>query len=383
MNSTSTSLLLPVLITGLLAGCSSFSTDNLLPDSSVEYRREKAASNNLEVPPDLTSRTIKDRAMLPEQGGVSVSYSELQTEARIRDQQEGRGDVVPKVASVALKRDGQDRWLVIQNDADTVWNRTLDFWQQQGVLLLEQDPVVGVMRTSWLENRADIGTDIVTDTIRSVFDGLYDAGTRDQYRVRLERAGPSTTELYLTHFGMEEEIITDSGDQGDQSVWLHRPRDPQLEAEMLRRLMVHLGVAEEVATARIAAGQEVEQSRARLSTNAEGSALLIDEGFARAWRLAGLALDRVGFTVQDRNRDAGVYYVRYSDPEAGQGEDKSWWSSLWQDDERPVAADLVYQVQVKASGDNQTRVTVHDDAGRTLDTTVSKRILTLMHEQLR
>lgn len=386
MKSTSASLLLPVLITGLLAGCSSFSTDSVLPDNSVDYRREKAADNNLEVPPDLTSRSIKDRAMLPESSGVSVSYSELQSDARAAAMKRGdNGEVVPKIPDVQLKRDGQDRWLVIHEDADKVWNNLLDFWQQNGILLVEQDPVVGVMRTAWLENRADISNDFVTDAVRSLFDGLYDAGTRDQYRVRLERTGPDTTELYLTHFGVQENIVTDTGGGTDQSVWNPRPRDPQLEAEMLRRMMVHLGVSKEQAAARVAAGQQAKQARSQLSATADGSALLINEGFARAWRLAGLALDRVGFTVQDRNRDAGVYYVRYSDPEAGSGEKKGWLSNLafWRDNEKPAAPDVTYQVQVQASGDNQARVTVHDDQGRPLNTKVAKRILTLMHEQLR
>jgi len=381
----STSILLPVLAAGLLAGCSSFQTDNWLPDNSVDYRKEKAADKNLEVPPDLTSRSIKDRAMVPELGGVSVSYSELESDARgrtVRDS--GSGEVVPPIAGIELKRDEQERWLVIEGDADTVWNRTLDFWQQSGVLLVEQDPVTGVMRTSWLENRGDIKVDFLTNAVRSVFDGLYDAGTRDQYRIRLERTGPKTTELYLTHFGLEQEILTDTGGGANQSVWNRRPRDPQLEAEMLRRLMVHLGVSEDVAKARIAAGVEQSKARSQLVVGATGSSLLINDGFARAWRLAGLALDRVGFTVQDRNRDAGVYYVRYADPEADQGEKKGWLSSLafWRDD-KVVAKDVVYQVQVKASSDTQTTVTVHDEKGQALESAVSKRILTLMHEQLR
>lgn len=384
MKPTSSAILLPLLLSGLLAGCSSFSVDKILPDNSVDYRKEKAADKQLEVPPDLTARSIKDRATVPDAGGVSVSYTELESDATARRANaSGNADVVPEVAGVDLARDGQERWLVIHSDADTVWNRTLEFWQQSGVLLVEQDPMVGVMRTSWLENRADIKRDFITNAVRSVFDGLYDAGTRDQYRIRLERTGPDTTELYLTHFGLEEDIVTNAAGESDQSVWNRRPRDPQLEAEMLRRLMVFMGVSENKAKARLAAGVTQSQARSQLAINGQGSALLINDGFARAWRLAGLALDRVGFVVQDRNRDAGIYYVRYADPEAGT-EKKGWLSKLafWKDDEKPLVETL-YQVQVKASGDEQTRVTVHDDKGQPLDTKVAKRILTLMHEQLR
>jgi outer membrane protein assembly factor BamC len=245
--------------------------------------------------------------------------------------------------------------------------------------------MLGVMRTSWLENRADIGQDFITDAIRSVFDGLYEASTRDQYRVRLERTGPATTELYLTHFGAEQEILTGATGDTDQAVWNFRPRDPQLEAEMLRRLMVHLGVEASRAEAKLAAGERQREARSQLISGSDGTSLSINEGFARGWRLAGLALDRVGFAVQDRNRDAGIYYVSYVDPEAGQGKDEGWLSKLafWSSDDAEVPPDQVFQVHVKAGGERGSLVTVHDEQGQRLNTPLAKRILTLMHEQLR
>ncbi len=384
MKPISTVILLPLLFSSLLAGCSSLGMDKVFSDTSVDYKKEKAAEKNLEVPPDLTSRSIKDRAMVPELGGVSVSYAELESDAARNRRDGGSGEVAPEIDGVELERDGQDRWLLIHADADTVWNRTLDFWQQSGVLLVDQDPMTGVMRTSWLENRADIKSDMVTNAVRSVFDGLYDAGTRDQYRVRIERMGPNTTGLYLTHFGLEQKIVTGLSGESEQAVWERRPRDPQLEAEMLRRLMVHMGVSEDKAKARLAAGVSQSAARSQLAISDQDSSLLINDSYARAWRLAGLALDRVGFVVQDRNREAGVYYVRYADPEAGQTE-KSWLSKLafWRSNDAKPPVEAVYQVQVKAAGDNQTRVTVHDEQGGSLDTKVAKRILILMHEQLR
>jgi outer membrane protein assembly factor BamC len=379
-----TRTLLPMLAVGLLTGCSSFSLDTVLPDNSVEYRKDKAAGKNLEVPPDLTGGSIKDRLTVPSLGSASVSYSELQDDTRLRGQ--GRaGDVLPEIRGIQMMRDGDSRWLLIDGDADTVWSRTLDFWQESGVLLVEQDPVVGVMRTSWLENRASIGTDFITDTLRSVFDGLYDAGTRDQYRVRLERVGEGRTELYMTHFGVEEEIVTDRGGTAEQSVWNRRPRDPQLEAEMLRRLMVHLGLEENRAKAQLASGQQAGGQRAQLISNDRASSLTIEQDFPRAWRLAGLALDRIGFAVQDRDRNAGVYYVQYTDPEAAQSEDKGWFDKLafWRDEELPEDLTKLYQVQVKAAAAGKTVVTIHDDKGQRLNTKVARRILTLMQEQLR
>jgi outer membrane protein assembly factor BamC len=299
----------------------------------------------------------------------------------------GRGaqsGVLPEIGGIDLQRDGDTRWLVIDAPVETVWPQVIDFWQDNGVLLVEQDPTIGTMRTSWLENRANIGSDIISNTIRSVFDGLYEAGTRDQFLVRLERGATSgQTELYLTHFGMEERIVTNASGGNEQSIWEPRPRDPGLEAIMLRRLMVHLGLAEQAAQTKLAADQTERRKRSQLVRGADAVSLRVDEGFSRAWRLTGLALDRVGFAVEDRDRTAGIYYVRYRDPAASEKKDESWLSKLafWSSDEK-IDKDNQYQVKVD-SAEGGSLVTIHDESGQRDNSPTAERILTLLHEQIR
>jgi outer membrane protein assembly factor BamC len=86
---------------------------------------------------------------------------------------------------------------------------------------------------------------------------------------------------------------------------------------MLRRLMIRLGSEEKRATAAVQAAQEKPLERAKPDAwYADGAGTLeVDESFDRAWRRVGLALDRVGFTVEDRDRSRGLYFVRYVDPE--------------------------------------------------------------------
>lgn len=364
----------------LLGGCSSFSSDSILPNKDVEYRKERQAEKNLEVPPDLVSRSLKGRLNVPDASG-GASYSEYSEGRRLRGNGGTVSTVLPTVDNVKVKRDGEDRWLVIDEPPEVVWNQVMDFWQENGVLLVEQDPVTGIMRTSWLENRADIKNDFITNAIRSVFDGLYEAGTRDQFRVRLERGEkPGTTELYLTHFGMEEEVMTDTAGQGDQVVWIQRPRDPNLEAEMLARIMVHLGLSREEAATRLAAAKAKAGKRSQLIKSEQGSALLIKEDFSRAWRVTGLALDRVGFAVEDRDRSKGIYYVRYNDPNA-ETEDEGWFSKLW-GSSTPVDANTRYQIRVRAV-DQGSRVEVLNEQGQLDNSPTAKRILTLLSEQIR
>jgi len=375
------------LASGLVA-CGSVNVDNVLPDKKVEYKRERQAEQNLEIPPDLTSDRINDRMSVPDNfGGVSTSYSEYVTDRKLRGADGAAtaavaGSVLPKMQDIEVRRDGDVRWLAVNATVEEVWPRVIDFWQENGILMAEEDPTVGVMRTSWLENRAEISRDFVTDSIRKVLDGLYDTGTRDQYRVRLERTERDTTEIYMTHFGMEEQVIQASGGGVESTVWVPRERDPDLEIEMMRRLMVFLGAADERARAQLAAGSQRQLTRSQMLKTRDGVQLLIDDSFSRSWRLIGLALDRVGFAVEDRNRSEGIYYVRYNDPSQEEA-DKGWLSSLafWSDDKK---VDKVNRYQVRVSSlDDRTVVYVADDKGQRSESPTATRILTLLKEQIR
>ena len=108
---------------------------------------------------------------------------------------------------------------------------------------------------------------------------------------------------------------------------------------------------------------------------------MIDEDYRNAWRLVGVALDRVGFAVEDRDRTQGVYYVRYDDPNKGQ-EKKGFASRLafWRSED--VDTVTQYRVQVVQEG-GQTRVIVRDQAGQRDSSATGQRILTLLNEQIR
>jgi len=371
------------IIAGLaisLAGCSSLDTDGLIPDKQVEYKREQQAEKNLELPPDLTSSRVNDRMAVPDNfAGVGTNYSEYVVDRSLRGQggaMRTGGSVLPANPDIRIERDGDVRWLTVKADPDALWDRVLDFWQDQGVLLNEQNPEAGIMMTSWLENKANLSNDIITETLSSVFDGLYETGYRDAYRIRLERSG-EMTEIFMTHYGMEEKLAGENA--GKTIIWEQRPRDPELEIVMLRRLMIFLGAAEDRANAQLAAASKYKKPRAMLMQDEKGAKLLIPEEFQRAWRFTGLALDRIGFAVEDRNRQAGIYYVTYNDPAASKSA-TGFLDSLkfWSDEEQ----NNKYEIHVKTE-DAVSSVSVHDDKGVVLNTDTAKRMLNLLQQQLR
>ncbi|WP_428609893.1 outer membrane protein assembly factor BamC [Sedimenticola sp.] len=368
----------------LLAGCGALpSMDEVLPDRKVEYKKAKDAGTNLEIPPDLTKSTINDQLVIPGSSGAEATTLSGQLEReRIQGRVATRTSVLPKIEQIEVMRDGNQRWLRIQATPEDVWYKTIAFWQENGILLAQQDPTVGVMVTDWLENRADIKNDFITDKIRSVFEGAYSAATRDQYRLRIEQGTTSgITELYLTHRGMEEKYILDGGGDTERTVWNPRPTDHGLEAEMLRRLMNYMGVADQQTRRSLAQGGAA-QARSRLVRNGDEVLLLLDEEVNRAWRLTGVALDRVGFAVEDRDRSKRIYYVRYNDP-LKEAEEPGLLDKLafWRDNDKDIDKENQYQVGLDADGSG-TRVVVRNRQGVQENSETALRILTLLHEQI-
>lgn len=373
-----------------LGACSSWNADKVLPDRKVEYKKAREAGKDLEIPPDLSTSAIASGEYIPETGTPPVTtFSEFasgRSGAGTAPVAAG-GTVLPQNPEVELKRDGQQRWLLVDADADAVWASVIDFWRENGILLMEQDPIAGVMRTAWIENRADIKSDFITNFLRSTLDSLYSTGTRDQFRVRLERGpGPNSTEVYISHYRMEEQLVSQTGATDvDRHVWVPKGSDPELEAIMLQKIMTHMGVAEDRAT-QVAKGEAgaAGKQRSQLITGRGTPRLVVHDDFARSWRLVGLALDRVGFSVEDRDRSKGYYYVRYNDPSKEQSDqDEGLLSKLafWRDDQK-VESGSRYIVALREGGEG-TDTVVLNEQGQDEQSETARRILTLIHEQIR
>lgn len=391
---TTMKILLPLLLAALfptlmLSGCGgSMNVEKYLPDRQVEYKKAREAEENLELPPDLAGASFNDALDIPGTNGTAT-YSAYAGGQQARSRLAGSGEVLPEVSGVTLERSGTQRWLEVDASPQAVWPKVIAFWRQQGIVLEEQDPAVGVMTTDWLENRAEIRQDFVTNMMRKVAGGLYATSTRDQYRVRID-AGPraGVSEIHLTHRAMEERLVRNTVGEGSTTVWEPAPSDPGKEAEMLRRLMLFLGVSDSNAQQMLAQGggsagapARGAAGRARIVSSGGGSALVIPEEFRQAWRQTGLALDRSGFAVEDRDRNAGVFFVRYDDP-TKPAEKKGLLSRMafWSGGDGPDRA-KTYQIRVEGDGE-ESRVTVHDEAGMRDTSATAEQILRLLQEQL-
>jgi outer membrane protein assembly factor BamC len=382
MNRSLSLLSMSLLLVGLLAGCSG----SILPESKkIEYKSAGKLAP-LEIPPDLTQQSRDERYVVPDVSSSkgSATYSAYSAERSGQARTTTAQDLLPQVDKMRIERSGTQRWLVVGGSPARLWPGVKEFWQELGFLVNVEVPEAGIMETDWAENRAKLPQDVIRGTVGKLFDSLYSTAERDKFRTRLEiGAEPGTVEIYISHRGMYE-IYTSEG--RSDTKWQPRPADPELEAEMLRRLMVRLGVDESRAKTMVAAEQR--QDRAKMSRATDGAgALLLEEAFDRSWRRVGLALDRVGFTVEDRDRSQGLYFVRYVDPELDskkKDEEKGILSKLmfWKGSAADKPAQAQYRIQVKAIGETTTVQVLTREGGIDRSET-SKRILGLLYEQLK
>ena len=371
-----------IAVAVVVGGCST--AQELLEGTSGRKVDYKSAGQlpSLEIPPDLTTPTRDNRYVVPEVKSTTT-LSSYQADRRAAPQP-GSSGILPAVESMRIERSGTQRWLVVNDSPEKLWPLVKEFWQENGFLLETENPETGLMETDWAENRAKIPQDFLRNMIGKVIDQLYSTAERDKFRTRLER-GPDakSTEIYLSHRGMMEIYTTETK---SETKWQPRPPDPELEAEFLRRLMIRLGAKEENAKQILATNQDVQ--RASLTRQPDGSERLdVLEPFDRAWRRVGLALDRVGFTVEDRNRQKGLYFVRYADPEKdmakADGEKPGLLGKLafWKSDASKVTAEQ-YRVLISQGGEKSQVQVLGKDGGVDRSQT-ARRILSLLHDQLK
>ncbi|MEY3932729.1 MAG: hypothetical protein RL426_375 [Pseudomonadota bacterium] len=384
-------------------------------------------SRPLEVPPDLTSATTNDAYAIP----GSTSYSDFKNG---QQQDNGQPKILPNPEGMKIVKAGAQRWLVVNAPAEKIWPLIRDFWIDMGFAVKKENPEVGVMETEWIKE-GDLMTNDNKGTLDK-FDAWLDSlasGTanRKKFRTRLERGlQDGTTEIYMTHRSVDtapddgkEKIRTpygvvdmgyknDSKSKEDSKV---DSRSDELDAELLRRLMVKLGLADKRAKEIIAA--PISQKRAEIKKEADGSSSVeIQDPFDRAWRRVGLALDIIGFVIEDKDRSNGIYFVKYADVDIDDSpkKKKGVLDSLmfWSDDdkkdkqakdtsqtkEKPLSERLKfwggsekektnpekqYRIKILSIDNGGSQVIIEYQDGKKNNSSTANRIISLLYDQLK
>ena len=372
-----------VTVAALLGGCG---INNYLEErGKIDY---KSASNaprtSLEVPPDLVSPRTDERFAVPASRGAERTLSSFERDRAQVAARAGTTSVLPTAPGVRIERSGLQRWLVVDTPPEKLWPTVRDFWTETGFTLETDSAETGILETNWLENRARVPLDFIRRTFGKVVDGVYSSGTLDKFRTRVERLPDGRSEIYVSHRGMEEVTTTVAR---DSFFWQRRAPEPDLEAEMLNRLMLKLSGgqrAEQLVASSKPAAPEVRD--VRISGEGAGRGIDLDDPFDRAWRRVGLALDRGGFTVEDRDRSRGAYFVRYidADEQARAAADRpGFFSRLFSRSTKPELSQQ-YRLNLVSAGTG-VRLTIQDKDGKPTpeaDRATVNRILDLLMQQM-
>ena len=344
-------------------------------EDSIDYKTVVRA-DPLSIPPDLT-QAASDPRYRPAAGSTTFSQYQLAQAGGKGVPSSAQSGVLPTRSDMRVMRDGELRWLSVDMSPEKVFSMTADFWTERGFTLDVTDPRAGLMETNWAENRAKIGESWLRQALGSVFDGLYDSGTRDKFRTRIERAG-NRTEIYISHRHMEE--ISKITLQDVETRWANAKEDPGLNAAMLARLMVFLGEDIDGARRKMAQSMPGSQDPKVTAPANDKSLLIVAEPFDRAWRRVGVALDSGGFSVDDRDRTAGDFYVRYLDTDTGEKrEEPSIFARMF--GSKDPAKAPTYRIHLVQQG-TQTEITVIDPKGVRDTSATAQRLLSVLAGKL-
>jgi outer membrane protein assembly factor BamC len=394
------------IVAGGVAGCGTSSSQ------AINYKSDgRAKEASLAVPPDFLGEASDQRSLAPQSGQATLSGLQ-----QVQQAAPALPTVVPPVQGMRIQRDGAERWLVLDGKSpDQVWPQIRRFWQEQGFLLVVDSRDKGVMETDWNETHPQISDGLIRDTLSKATGNSYVTAERNKYRTRLEAAPNGGTYVFISQKGMREAL---TGTNNDQSQWQARPNDPALENEYLRRLMSSLQMADsgsasatpiaanaatpatgappaqaaqpaqpaqgDAKAAAIAAQNAAAAGRGPIRNEqvpeADTAQLTLPDAYDRAWLRVGTALDRANFTVDDRDRSKGIYYVRYVDPNDKTSAEQGFWSQVFHGRKEMKARQ--YQVNVRAVTEQQTRIAIVDDKGQLDQSPQARQIMALLADQI-
>jgi len=353
-----------------LSGCSTWN-QLMGTEESVDYK-SAVRGDPLSIPPDLTQISEGAHYRAPEGTATFSEYAQMQ---QAQGNISAADRVLPQTEGITVRRDGDLRWLVVNKPAEEIYPKVVEFWGDNGFTIRNQNPRAGLIETDWAENRAKIPEGWIRSALGAIIDQVFDSGERERFRTRLERVD-GKTEIYVSHQHMVETPTPD----GATFKWVFGKEDPGLNAAMLARMLVYLGTDVQKAQELVSQAEKDPNRPQIVMSGSDAAVLALDEPFDRAWRRVGVAIDSVGFSVDDRDRSAGDYYVRYLDTDTGQKiEQQNFIGRLFGRKSTSEAAQ--YRIHVAQSGAG-SQVTVLDADGQTQNTETARRILSVLMEKM-
>jgi outer membrane protein assembly factor BamC len=326
----------------------------------------------LDMPPDLSRSDSGSDFELP------ASFSGSGTK-------QGGIPVLPEVESVQLQGTTGFYWLSADIPVEELYRQAKNFWASEGYGLVVDEPAIGVMQTEWIYTEE--GTSRETDSWwKNLFASEDLSATQDQFRTRIERGESGHNRIYITHRGTEYVHEIRLGNRADEqaapSDWQYRRSDPELEVEMLSRLMIYLGLQRDAVDAQLAK-VKLFKPRASLELDAEEKSpyLLVRDPYQIAWNRVRHALEVLNFEIlvaeYKEFSGEGVFIVKARVVEGGQ--DTGIFSLGASEEVKSRKFTLV----LSEESHDVTRLIIEDQKGNFDTTPAGAEFVSLLFEQIK
>jgi outer membrane protein assembly factor BamC len=333
-------VMLPMMLS--LSSCSVVDDLVDVKKSNLNYKSNDSVKA-LDFPPDLTAPEFDNAFVLPSNGTVSASA--VVNQSGVYSTKDQKITVLPKSSTVRSGQLGVVRWLDVNGPAEKIWPLLRDFWRSIGIPLKKDEPQIGIMETEWAESQAGLPAGWLRGKLGAIFQSTYDAGSRDRYRIRVEKSTAKTTRIYLTHKGAEE--VVDKAGSG----WQLRPANHEKEAELLNRLKAFLQGDVAAATGKKSPASNMQTTSSSVNlVEQEGQTILqVYDTYNRTWALTGIMMGRMGLIVETQNQSEGIYKVKYQGNEEDT-EKKGFFKRFFKDKVTILLKEEDYQVHIQDAG---------------------------------
>ncbi len=352
-----------------LSACSSL--NEFAAGDRIDYKSGSAPISPLEVPPNINIASIEPGYVAPD----AQTFSQF-----VKQRENGGNKVLPTTTLARIERDGNRRWLVVNLPADEVWPKLQKFWQDLGFKLEVNSPETGILETNWLENKGNVPNDALRRLLSNIATFVFSSDKKDRFRTRIERLSNKETEVYVTHAGVEEQFVDQ---KKDVSKYYARASEPELEAEILRKMMLELGLTKEQSNylaQEYKSPDKTQDKRSTSVTQPQGNIqeLRLSVDATKAWRSVGIALDRAGFTMESKNAKELTYVVLYTNPE-NFNKQTTFLQRLSGKSIESFRKAKAFTISLKVLGANITQVEVSDESA---DIVSQRRILQVIQDNL-
>jgi outer membrane protein assembly factor BamC len=330
----------------------------------------------LELPPDLAGSQIESKFELP----ATLSGDDANA---ARD----KIPVLAKVDSIKLESNGDMYWLRVAEPVENLYQLVKNFWVSEGYRLDVDEPVIGLMQTEWIY-KEEGGKEKSSSWIEGLFTTEDLSASQDQYRARIERDETGNlNRVYIAHRGTEyKHVLTTDGareDERSDNKWVFRPREPELEIEMLSRLMIYLGLQDDEVEQQ-GANIKLFKPRAIMDIDAdEGSPfLIINDIYQIAWNRVFHQLERMNFEIvsfefKSGLSGEGVIYIKA--PTLEVTEEGGFFSFQSEAKEGEIKLTLVFSEETNQT----TRLILEDDKGQFDTSAEGNEFIKLLFQQIK